>query len=112
MKTKLMKLIPLGLLLLISAGSASAQNALPDPHNESCWSSFAALRACQLQAYDQAQDYSQRCTSYPEYQCFDYYHPQQKDVAKRDKKNSSKTASATANSGAASYADNERSSAR
>jgi hypothetical protein len=47
----------------------SAQTALPNPHDDACWSSLDALRACQLQAYDQVMDQAQRCTSYPEYQC-------------------------------------------
>jgi hypothetical protein len=62
----------LGILLM---GSAAAQSSLPNPHDDSCWSSLSALRACQTQAYDQAQAYAQNCTSYPEYQCFDYYQP-------------------------------------
>lgn len=66
---KVQKLIPVGLLLLLSVASLSAQSALPNPHDDACWSSLDALRACQLQAYDQAMDQAQRCTSYPEYQC-------------------------------------------
>jgi hypothetical protein len=73
MKSPLMKLIPVGLLLLISAVSLSAQNTLPDPHNNSCWSSIGALQNCQIQAYNEAQDHAQRCTSYPEYQCIPEY---------------------------------------
>jgi hypothetical protein len=75
MKT-LMKLIPLALVLLLlmfSAANLPAQNTLPDPHNDSCWSSLAALRGCQLQASEQTQDFAQRCTSYPEYQCIPDY---------------------------------------
>jgi len=66
---KLQKLIPAGVLLLLSVVTLSAQNALPNPHDDACWSSLAALRACELQAYDQAMDQAQRCNSYPEYQC-------------------------------------------
>jgi hypothetical protein len=66
---KLQKFTPVGLLLLLSVASLSAQSALPNPHDDACWSSLDALRACQLQAYDQAIDQAQRCTSYPEYQC-------------------------------------------
>jgi hypothetical protein len=66
---KLQKLIPVGLLLLLSVATLSAQAALPNPHDDACWSSLDALRACQLQAYDQVMDQAQRCTSYPEYQC-------------------------------------------
>jgi hypothetical protein len=66
---KLRKFIPIGILLLLSVATLSAQTALPNPHDDACWSSLSALRACQLQAYDQAADYAQRCTSYPEYQC-------------------------------------------
>ncbi len=62
----------LGILLM---GSATAQNSLPNPHDDSCWSSLSALRACQLQADKQAEEHAQNCTSYPEYQCFDYYQP-------------------------------------
>jgi len=82
MKTQ--KLILVGLLLLFSAGTLAAQNALPDPHNDSCWSSLAALRACQLQAYNEAQDHMWRCSSYPEYQCLpeDTYQTPQKTASK------------------------------
>jgi hypothetical protein len=66
---KFQKLIPVGLLLLLSVATLSAQSALPNPHDDACWSSLTALRACQLQAYDRAVDEAQRCTSYPEYQC-------------------------------------------
>jgi hypothetical protein len=62
---------------------------VPNPHDDSCWSSLSALRACQLQAYDQAQAYTQDCTSYPEFQCNDYYQPKAKP-AKVTKANSSK----------------------
>ena len=72
------KLLLIGTLTLISVASLSAQTALPNPHDDSCWSSLSALRACQIQAYDQEQAYAQNCTSYPEYQCFDYYQPRQK----------------------------------
>lgn len=78
---KAQKLLLTGILALISVASLPAQNALPDPHNDSCWSSLSALQACQIQAYDQAQAQAQNCTSYPEYQCFDYYQPQQKEAA-------------------------------
>lgn len=66
---KLQKLITVALLLLLSVATLSAQTALPNPHDDGCWSSLNALRACQLQAYDRAMDEAQRCTSYPEYQC-------------------------------------------
>ncbi len=66
---KLQKLIAVGILLLLSAAALSAQNTLADPNDDACWSSLAALRACELQAYDRAMDQAQRCTSYPEYQC-------------------------------------------
>ena len=74
MKTQ--NLLLTGILLLVSVASLSAQNTLPNPHDDSCWSSLSALRACQIQVYDQAQAHAQDCTSYPEYQCFDYYQPQ------------------------------------
>jgi hypothetical protein len=72
----------LGILLFVSVASLSAQTALPNPHDDSCWSSLNALRACQTQSYNQAQASAQNCTSYPEYQCFDYYQPQQNAVKK------------------------------
>lgn len=70
-----------GILVLLSVASLPAQNALPDPHNDSCWSSVSALQACQIQAEDLAQAQTRNCTSYPEYQCFDYYQPPQKEAA-------------------------------
>ncbi len=83
---KTLKLASVGIMfLLLSITSLSAQNTLPDPHNDSCWSSLAALRACQLQAYQQEQDYAQRCTSYPEYQCIPEYVPMTKTSAKQVK---------------------------
>ncbi len=66
---KIQKLIPIGILLLVSAATLSAQSALPNPHDDACWSSLSALRACDLQAYNQVMEQAQRCTSYPEYQC-------------------------------------------
>ncbi len=66
---KLQKLIPVGILLLLSVATLSAQNTLLNPHDDACWSSLSALRACQIQAYDEAADQAERCTSYPEYQC-------------------------------------------
>jgi len=67
MKTQ--KLIAVGILLLASVAALSAQNTLPNPHDDACWSSLDTLRTCQLQAYNAALDQAQRCTSYPEYQC-------------------------------------------
>ena len=75
---RLQNLVLTALLLLFSAALLPAQNTLPDAHNDACWSSLSALRGCQLKAGEQAQAYAQRCTSYPEYQCFDYYQPQPK----------------------------------
>lgn len=66
---KLQKLLVIGFLLVISVAVATAQNTLPNPNDDSCWSSLDALRACQLRAYNAAQDYERRCSSYPEYQC-------------------------------------------
>jgi hypothetical protein len=66
---KIQKTILVGTLLLLSVAGLSAQNTLLDPNDDACWSSLAALRACELQAYDHAMDQAQRCTSYPEYQC-------------------------------------------
>jgi hypothetical protein len=67
MKTRL--LVATGILFLLSTPLLSAQNALPDPHNDGCWQSLESLRACQLAEYNREADYAQRCTSYPEYQC-------------------------------------------
>jgi hypothetical protein len=75
---KLQRLIPVALLLLLSVATLSAQNAVPNPHDDACWSSLSALRACEIQAYDQAMDQAQRCTSYPEYQCLPADQPEQK----------------------------------
>jgi hypothetical protein len=66
---KLQKLLTIGFVLVMAVAAASAQNTLPNPNDDACWSSLDALRACQLRAYNIAQDYDQRCTSYPEYQC-------------------------------------------
>jgi hypothetical protein len=105
---KTLKLISIGVLLLVSVATLPAQNSLPDPHNDACWSSLAALRACQLQAYDQAVAYAQRCSSYPEYQCNDYYQPHAKSAAKPEAKAApnatSPAPSAAVNSAAASDA--------
>ena len=88
---KLQKLIPVGILLLVSVATLSAQNTLPNPHDDACWSSLDALRACQLQAYDPAVDQAQRCTSYPEYQCLPAAEqPQQKLSEKHAAKGASK----------------------
>ncbi len=84
---KLNKIIPVGILLLLSVATLSAQNALPNPHDDACWSSLEALRACQIQAYDQAVDQAQRCTSYPEYQCL----PPEVSLQKTPAKPSAKT---------------------
>jgi hypothetical protein len=109
---KAYKLFLVGILFLVAVSTMQAQSSLPDPHNDSCWSSLAALRACQLEAYNQAQDYQQyyqsHCTSYPEYQCNDYYEPSQKTVAKSSKDvavpaNNAQTSSA--NSGGGSEAN-------
>jgi hypothetical protein len=85
---KLQKLIPVGILLLLSVTALSAQSSLPNPHDDACWSSLSALRACELKAYDQAMDQAQRCTSYPEYQCLPADQPVQKanHVAKQASK--------------------------
>ena len=75
----LLEVTLLAMVLLGSATALSAQNSLPNPNDDSCWSSLSALHACQLQAYDkaeeQAQEHAQNCTSYPEFQCNDYYQP-------------------------------------
>ena len=66
---KLQKLLTIGFLVVIWAAAVSAQNNLPNPNDDACWSSLSALRACHLRAYNAEMDYAQRCTSYPEYQC-------------------------------------------
>ena len=91
---KLQKLLTVAFLLLISVASLSAQNTLPDPHNDACWSSLDALRACQLQAYNAAMDQAARCTSYPEYQCLPAEEPAQQKVAKHGAKQTSQSANA------------------
>ena len=84
---KLQKLLAIGFLLVISCAGATAQNTLPSPNDNSCWSSLDALRACQLRAYNAAQDYDQSCSSYPEYQCAPREQQQspEKAAAKQDK---------------------------
>jgi len=67
MKTRSALII--SILLIASAFTLQAQNALPDPTNDACWQSLDSLRACQLEQYNREMDYAQRCTSYPEYQC-------------------------------------------
>ena len=94
---KLQNAVLIGLLLLVPVATLSAQNSLPNPNYDACWSSLSALHACQLQAYNQAQDYAQRCTSYPEYQCFDYYQPQQKASKTAAKANSKSGSTVPAN---------------
>lgn len=75
---KFQNLMSTGLLVLASVAALAAENSLPDPQDESCWSSLSALHACQVQAQELAQANAQNCTSYPEYQCFEYYQPPQK----------------------------------
>ena len=95
---KLQKLISVGALLLLSVAALSAQNTLPNPNDDACWSSLAALRACELQAYERAMDQAQRCTSYPEYQCLPAAEqPEQRISAKHSAKAVSKTANKTPN---------------
>jgi hypothetical protein len=90
---KLRKLFTIAFLLVISTAALSAQNTLPNPNDDACWSSLSALRACQLQAYNAAMDQAQRCTSYPEYQCLPAEEPtQQKVSAKHAAKATAQTA--------------------
>ena len=97
---KLEKLIAVGILLLLSAAALSAQNTLANPNDDACWSSLAALRACELQAYAQAMDQAQRCTSYPEYQCLPVAEqPEQTISEKHSAKAVSKTAKNTPSEG-------------
>ena len=90
---KLQKLLAIGFLLVISFAAAAAQNTLPNPNDNSCWSSLDALRACQLRAYNAARDYDQRCSSYPEYQCApsDQQQTAENAAAKQDKNKGSQT---------------------
>ena len=112
---KLQNLVLIGLLLLGSVATVAAQNSLPNPNDDSCWSSVAALRACQLKVYNEEQDYAQRCTSYPEYQCNNYYQPQPKasakSIAKAKPAAASTTPAAAAHPSVTSYADVQTSSA-
>lgn len=91
---KFQKLIPIGILLLLSVATVSAQSALPNPHDDACWSSLSALRACDLQAYDKVMEQAERCTSYPEYQCL----PPEVSLYKTSATNSAKAVSKAANS--------------
>jgi len=43
---KLQKLFVIGILLVISVAAATAQNTLPNPNDDACWSNLDALRAC------------------------------------------------------------------
>jgi hypothetical protein len=90
---KLQKLLVIGFLLVISVAAATAQNTLPNPNDDACWSNLNALRACQLRAYNAAQDYDQRCSSYPEYQCApaDEQQSREQAAAKQDKNKGSQT---------------------
>jgi hypothetical protein len=88
MKARLLVLA--GILFTLSTPFLSAQNALPDPHNDACWQSLSSLRACQLAEYNREAAYAQRCTSYPEYQCLpadegDAKNPEKAAVTKHDK---------------------------
>jgi hypothetical protein len=89
------KLLIIGFLVLISVSGVSAQNTLPNPNDNSCWSSLEALRACQLQAYNAEAGYAQRCTSYPEYQCAPVEQPNPENArAQADKNKGAKTSHA------------------
>jgi|SRR5579862_1010386 len=70
---KIQNFVMTALLLVVTAVTLPAQNTLPTANDNSCWSSLSALRACQLQTEERAQAYAERCSSYPEYQCNDYY---------------------------------------
>lgn len=83
---KLRLFIPVGILLLLSVATLSAQTTLANPNDDSCWSSLSALRACQLQASNEAADQAQRCTSYPEFQCLPPETSLQKTAAKHSPK--------------------------
>jgi len=79
---KLQRIVLIGILLFFSASMLAAQNTLPDTSDSNCWSSFSALRACQTRIESEQEYYAEHCTSYPEYQCNNYYEPPQKKVAK------------------------------
>ena len=64
-----LKLVPVGIVLLLFVSPLSAQNSMPNPHDESCWESLSSLHACVLEQYNRAIDQAERCSSYPEYQC-------------------------------------------
>jgi hypothetical protein len=97
LQSKFRALTFIGILLVWSVATLSAQNSLPNPKDASCWESLAALRACSLEQYNRELDYEQRCTSYPEYQCAPV--PEQSavttDVAKNKSKNDQKTVAVT-----------------
>jgi hypothetical protein len=99
---KLQKLIPVGILLLLSVTALSAQSGLPNPHDDACWSSLAALRACELQAYDQAMDQAQRCSSYPEYQCLPAAERSEREIAEKHSHKAVSKAAGNASSAAVS----------
>ena len=93
MKTQVF--IATAVLFLLSTPFLSAQNALPDPHNDACWQSLSSLRACQLAEYNREADYAQRCTSYPEYQCLPADEGNVKNPEKTALKRQNKTKAAT-----------------
>jgi hypothetical protein len=66
---RIQKLVSIGILLLGSAAGLSAQNSLAISHDDACWQSLSALRACELAQEKRAIEQSERCTSYPEYYC-------------------------------------------
>jgi len=68
-RNTLLKLVPIGALLLPLAAPSSAQNSMPNPHDASCWESLSTLHACMLEQYNRAIEQAERCSSYPEYQC-------------------------------------------
>ena len=94
---KLQKLIPVGILLLLSVATLSAQNSPAKPARRCLLvEPFTPCGRVRLQAYDQALDQAQRCTSYPEYQCAPAAEqPAQKIAGKQTAKSVSKTASST-----------------
>jgi len=93
---KVQRIVLIGILVFFSASMLAAQNTLPDASDSNCWSSFTALRACQMRIASEQQYYAEHCTSYPEYQCNNYYEPPQKKVAKKTSSKADHAVSSTA----------------
>ncbi len=69
---KTAKLFSLVALILITASLSSAQVTVDsnvDSNNDACWQSLSSLRACQIAQQQLVTAQTERCTSFPEYQC-------------------------------------------